>query len=164
MSENTTMDKMSREILIRLQEDGRLSFRGLAEELGTSLTSVQTRIKKLTEGGIIKRYQAILECSKLGYREMLMANCRVNSNLPIEKVLQDLEKIPDIKMLYMTTGDYPIFIMAKCLSKEEQIALLERIRQTEGIEDCRTQIVMKKVKEDLRVKIPETISPQNCLA
>jgi DNA-binding Lrp family transcriptional regulator len=141
-----------------------MSYRGLAEELKTSLTSVQTRIKKLTDGGIIKRYQAILECSKLGYREMLMAHCRVNSNVLIEKVLQELEKIADIKMLYMTTGDYPIFIMAKCLSKEEQIALLERIRQTEGIEDIRTQIVMKKVKEDLRVKIPESIPTQNCAA
>lgn len=164
MAEIVTIDPMSREILIRLQEDGRMSFRGLAEELHTSLTSVQTRIRKLTDGGIIKRYQAILECSKLGYREMLMAHCRVNSSVPIEKVLQDLEKISDIKMLYMTTGDYPVFIMAKCLSKDEQIALLERIRKTEGIEDIQTQIVMKKVKEDLRVKIPESIPTQNCAA
>src|SRR4030042_1728101 len=149
MTENMTLDPMSREILIRLQEDGRMSFRSLAETLHTSLTSVQTRIKKLTDGGIIRRYQAILECSKLGYREMLMLHCRVNTNIPIEKVLQTLEQIPDIKMLYMTTGDYPVFVMAKCLSKEEQIALLERIRQTEGIEDMRTQIVMKKVKEEL---------------
>ena len=154
------IDKMSREILIRLQEDGRMSFRSLAEELHTSLTSVQTRIKKLTDGGIIRRYQAILECSKLGYREMLMLHCRVNSNIQIEKVLQSLEQIADIKMLYMTTGDYPVFIMAKCLSKEEQIALLECIRKVEGIEDIQTQIVMKKIKEDLRVKIPENL--QNC--
>ncbi len=93
---------------------------------------------------------------------MLMAHCRVNSNIPIEQVLQALEKIPDIKMLYMTTGDYPVFVMAKCLSKDEQIALLERIRQTEGIDDIRTQIVMKKVKEDLRVNIPENVPSQNC--
>ncbi len=164
MSESLTIDNISREILIHLQEDGRMSLRGLAEELNTSLTSIQTRIKKLTDGGIIKRYQAILECSKLGYREMLMAHCRVNSSIPIERVLQELEKIPDIKMLYMTTGDYPVFIMAKCLSKDEQISLLERIRQTAGIEDIRTQIVMKKVKEDLRVKIPETVTPPNCVS
>jgi len=160
MEESVVIDKMSREILIRLQEDGRMSFRSLAEELHTSLTSVQTRIKKLTDGGIIRRYQAILECSKLGYREMLMLHCRVNSNIQIEKVLQSLEQIADIKMLYMTTGDYPVFIMAKCLSKEEQIALLECIRKVEGIEDIQTQIVMKKIKEDLRVKIPENL--QNC--
>ncbi len=164
MSENITIDNISREILIRLQEDGRMSLRGLAEELKTSLTSIQTRIKKLSESGIIKRYQAILECSKLGYREMLMAHCRVNSSIPIEQVLQELEKISDIKMLYMTTGDYPVFIMAKCLSKDEQIALLERIRQTTGIDDIRTQIVMKKVKEDLRVKIPETVTSPNCVS
>ncbi len=163
MADNIILDQISRDILINLQEDGRMSLRQLAEVTKTSLTSVQSRIKKLTDGGIIKRYQAILECSKLGYREMLMANCRVNSNIPIERVLQELEKISDIKMLYMTTGDYPVFIMAKCLSKDEQIALLERIRQTAGIEDIRTQIVMKKVKEDLRVKIPETVTPPNCV-
>jgi DNA-binding Lrp family transcriptional regulator len=137
-----------------LQENGRITYRTLAEKVNASLTSVQTRIKKLTDAGIIKGYQAVLDCSKIGYREMLMLNCSVNSSTTVDAVLQDLEQVGDIKMLYVVTGEYPIFLLAKCLSKEEQMALYERIRHIPGIDDIKTQVVIKKVKEDLRIRIP----------
>src|SRR5271157_5445064 len=155
MAETFPLDALSRSILELLQEDGRMTYRTLAEKVNASLTSVQTRIKKLRDAGVIKGYQAMVDCSKIGYREMLMLNCSTSNTTTIDAVMEDLQQIADIKMLYVVTGEYPIFVLAKCLSKEEQMALYEQIKQVPGIEDIKTQVVIKKVKEDLRIRIPD---------
>jgi len=50
------LDEMDRGILKRLQDDARIAFRIIAEELGLSESTVFVRVKKLQEKGIIKRF------------------------------------------------------------------------------------------------------------
>jgi len=60
-----------------------------------------------------------------------------------------------IKYAYVITGDYPIFIMAKCLDHDDSMNLIEKLRNLPGVEEVKTQIVLDKIKEDPSIIIPE---------
>ena len=98
---------------------------------------------------------AIIDCRQLGYREMVMASLRVNSRRPLEQIKEEIEQMEQIKYAYIITGDYPIFIMAKCLNHSDSMGLIEKLRNLPGVEEVKTEIVLDRIKEDHSIIIPE---------
>jgi len=88
------------------------------------------------------------------YREMVMASLRVNSRRPLEQIKEEIEKMQRIKFAYIITGDYPIFIMAKCLDHEDSMNLIENLRNLPEVEEVKTQLVLDRIKEDPTIIIP----------
>ena len=93
-------------------------------------------------------------CWQLGYREIVMASLRVNSSEPLDKVKDKIEDMETVKYAYVITGDYPIFIMAKCLDHDDSMRLIEKLRNLPGVEEVKTQIVLDRIKEDPSKIIP----------
>lgn len=54
VSETTTLDRLDRQVLHALQFDGRVSFRLLAEVLGSSEQTVARRYRRLRDAGIVR--------------------------------------------------------------------------------------------------------------
>jgi len=55
----------------------------------------------------------------------------------------------------VVTGEYPLFIMAKCLDHEDSMRLIVQLRNLPGVEEVKTQIVLGKINENTSVIIPE---------
>ncbi len=91
----------------------------------------------------------------MGYREMIMSSLRVNSQQPIEQLKTEIERIDKIKYGYVVTGEYSLFIMAKCLDHEDSMKLIDQLRNLQGAEEVKTQIVHVRIKEDTTINIPE---------
>jgi DNA-binding Lrp family transcriptional regulator len=153
-SSNGTIDNIDRQILELLQEDAKLTIREIADRTEKSQTAVRSRIQRL-ERDLIKKYIALIDCTKLGYREMVMASLRVNSRRPLEQIKEEIEKMHRIKFAYIITGDYPIFIMAKCLDHDDSMDLIENLRNLPEVEEVKTQLVLDRIKEDPTIIIPE---------
>jgi Lrp/AsnC family leucine-responsive transcriptional regulator len=151
---NGSLDKIDKQILELLQEDGKITIREIAEKTEMSQTAIRSRIQKLEET-LIKKYVAIVDCRQLGYREMVMASLRVNSANPLEKLKTHIEQMEKIKYAYIITGEYPLFIMAKCLDHNDSMSLIETLRNLPGVEEVKTQIVLDRIKEDTTIIIPE---------
>ena len=156
------IDEIDREILDLLQEDGKITINKIAEKVSEKLglkkpksaTAIRARVQKLEEV-LIKKYVALIDCRYLGYREMVMASLRVNSSHPLERVKEQIETMEKIKFAYVITGDYPIFVMAKCLDHSDSMEIIENLRNLPGVEEVKTQIVLDKIKEDPSVIIPK---------
>jgi len=156
------IDEIDREILDLLQQDGKITINKIAEKVSEKLrlkkpksaTAIRARVQKLEEV-LIKKYVALIDCRHLGYREMVMASLRVNSQQPIEQVKAKIESMEKIKYGYVVTGEYPLFIMAKCLDHEDSMSLIEKLRNLPGVEEVKTQIVLDRIKEDTTIIIPE---------
>ena len=56
-----TLDKLDRQILRKLQDDGRATYDQLAEQVGLSPSAVLRRVKRLEESGVIDRYVALVK-------------------------------------------------------------------------------------------------------
>ena len=151
---NFDVDGTDKQILELLQEDGKMTIREVAEKTKMSQTAIRTRIQKLEET-LIKKYMAIIDCRKLGYREMVIASLRVNSRRPLEQIKVEIERMTQIKYAYIITGDYPIFIMAKCLDHTDSMNLIENLRNLPEVEEVKTQLVLDRIKEDHTIIIPK---------
>ncbi len=154
MLEDGIVDETDKLILELLQEDAKLTIREIAEKTDKSATAIRARIQRL-EKDLIKKYVALIDCRHLGYREMVMASLRVNATNPLELVKQEIENMEKIKYAYVVTGEYPLFIMAKCLNHQDSMGLIETLRNLPGVEEVKTEIVLDRIKEDHSIIIPE---------
>ncbi|MFX0071965.1 MAG: Lrp/AsnC family transcriptional regulator [Candidatus Hermodarchaeota archaeon] len=153
--EMNDLDDTDKTILNILQNNGKASLRDIEREIGLSTTAIRARLRRLTENHIIKKYMAIIDCRQLGYREMVIASLRVNSSIPLEQIKRKVEEIEQIKYAYIVTGEYPIFLMFKCLDHQDAMSLIEKLRNLPGVEEIKTQLVLDRVKEDHTIIIPD---------
>ncbi len=161
------LDELDRKILSYLQVNGKASLRKIKlhledelqkaipkkQRITHSISAIKNHIEQLTKQGVIKDYIAVIDCRKIGYREMILLFIKVNSSETMREILLQLETIDSINAIYQVSGNQPIFCMAKCVEKEDQIALLEEVKTIKGIEEISTQVVLQKIKEDMRVAI-----------
>jgi len=147
------IDEFDRDILDLLQNDAKITIKEISDKVGKSPTAIRSRIVRLEER-YIKKYVALIDCHQLGYREMVMASLRVNSSEPLERIKGHIESMEKIKFAYIVTGEYPLFIMAKCLDHEDSMSLIEKLRNLPGVEEIKTQIVLDRIKEDTTIIIP----------
>lgn len=148
------LDEVDRQILELLQDDAKLTIKEIAHNTNKSATAIRARIQRL-EIELIKKYIALVDCHRLGYREMVMASLRVNATNPLEDIKSEIEKMEKIKYAYVVTGEYPLFIMAKCLNHQDSMLLIENLRNLPGVEEVKTEIVLDQIKEDHSIIIPE---------
>ena len=159
-SANKIIDEIDKKILELLQEDAKITIKQISEKIEENLdekksqTAIRSRIQRL-EKELIKKYVALIDCRHLGYREMVMASLRVNATKPLELVKQEIESMEKIKYAYVVTGEYPLFIMAKCLNHSDSMGLIETLRNLPGVEEVKTEIVLDRIKEDHSIIIPE---------
>jgi DNA-binding Lrp family transcriptional regulator len=147
------LDETDKKILELLQDDAKMTISKIAKTTAKSQTAVRSRIQRL-EKSLIKKYIALIDCRYLGYREMVLASIRVNSSQPLEDIKSKIEKMNQIKYAYIVTGEYPLFVMFKCLGHEQALGLIERLRNLPGVEEINTQIVLDRIKEDHSIIIP----------
>jgi Lrp/AsnC family leucine-responsive transcriptional regulator len=148
------LDDLDKKILRKLQDDGTMSLRKLAEEIGASVSTIKNHYDQLIANQIIKKTSALIDCCKIGYHDMLIFNIRVNNSVPMQAITDQLADISRINFIYQVSGTFPIMGMAKCLDKNAQIDLLETVKQIPGIEEVTTQVVLRRIKEDLVLEIP----------
>ncbi|MDG6991574.1 MAG: winged helix-turn-helix transcriptional regulator, partial [Nitrososphaerota archaeon] len=59
------LDETDTSILKALMNDGRLSFRQIASQIGVTTPTVESRVKKMMESGVIKKIAPILDIDKV---------------------------------------------------------------------------------------------------
>ncbi|MFX1479501.1 MAG: Lrp/AsnC family transcriptional regulator [Promethearchaeota archaeon] len=153
-STNATYDEIDKQILEILQEDAKSTIKEIADKTNKSATAIRARIQRL-EKDLIKKYVALIDCHQLGYREMVMASLRLNTTIPLELIKKQIEGMEKIKYAYQVTGEYPLFIMAKCMNHQDSMNLIEILRKLPGVEEVKTEIVMDRIKEDHTIIIPK---------
>ncbi|MGO2519084.1 MAG: Lrp/AsnC family transcriptional regulator, partial [Microbacterium sp.] len=62
----STIDRLDAEIISKLADNARIGIAELAAELGVSRTTIQLRLKRLEDDGILLGFQPILNLSKIG--------------------------------------------------------------------------------------------------
>lgn len=66
-------------ILEAIQDGARMTLAELAERVGLSASSCQRRLQRLEQDGVIERYSAILNESRLGYQSSVFVKITLDS-------------------------------------------------------------------------------------
>lgn len=101
------LDKIDRNILRRLQDDGRVTNVELAKSVGMSAPPCLRRVRALENAGYIKGYNAQINHDTMGFGVTVFAMVTLKSQ--VESDLVEFEeyiaKIPVVRECHMLAGD-----------------------------------------------------------
>ena len=100
------IDRVDKEILKLLQQNGRLSLKTIAEKTFLSSPAVSARIERMENDGIILGYEAKVSPIRMGYHILAYINLNVQ---PEDKYA---ESIPNILECSSVTGEYSVIMKA----------------------------------------------------
>lgn len=122
------MEQTDRDIIRELAADGRISFTELGKRTGLSTSAVHQRVRRLEDRGVIRGYQAIVDCEALGLPLTALVSIKpIDPSQPDDspQLLEDIEEIEDC---YSVAGDETYVLKVRVASPGDLEALLARIR------------------------------------
>jgi DNA-binding Lrp family transcriptional regulator len=144
------LNETDKKILKNLLEDARFSSRQIAKNVGVSVGTVLSRIKKMEDVGIIKGYSAILDHEKLGYELTVVTEITVSKGRLVE-MENEIAKNLNVCGVYDVTGLTDAVIIAKFKSREELGKFTKNLLALPYVERTNTHVVLTTVKENFRL-------------
>ena len=136
------LDRVDREIVRQLQEDGRRSFREIARSLRVSEATVRTRFRRLEEAGIL-RILAFADPFKLGGSILALVIMRVEADAH-ERIAETLADWPEVTYVSSLLGRADLYAQVVCRDVESLWQLVgERLRTLDGVIETETMMEMK---------------------
>ena len=141
------LDELDLKILRVLTADGRATFKTIAEKVGSDEKTAARRVAKLVKSGVIVRFVAEINWSKLGVTCVAHIGTRTSADASLRRSLfEALEKQPRVVWAYSTVGadEYVLLAMDKDVAslRENVIDPLEPL--TAGVS---SSIVSKTIKQ-----------------
>ena len=144
------LNETDKKILKNLLEDARFSSRQIAKNVGVSVGTVLSRIKKMEDDGLIKGYSAILDHEKLGYELTVVTEITVSKGR-LTEMENEIAKIPNVCGVYDVTGLTDAVIIAKFKSREDLGKFTKHLLALPYIERTNTHVALATVKENFRL-------------
>jgi DNA-binding Lrp family transcriptional regulator len=144
------LNETDKKILKNLLEDARFSSRQIAKNVGVSVGTVLTRIKKMEDAGLIKGYSVILDHEKLGYELTVVTEITVSKGRLVE-MENEIAKMPGVCGVYDVTGLTDAVIIAKFKSREDLGKFTKQLLALPYIERTNTHVALTTVKENFRL-------------
>ena len=104
------LDSLDRQILKLISQDARIPFLEVARACNVSGAAIHQRVAKLTNLGIIKGSQFIIDPEKIGYETCAYVGLYLKAPENFDQVVEALKKIPEVVECHYTTGGMDMFI------------------------------------------------------
>ncbi|EPJ44665.1 MAG: transcriptional Regulator, AsnC family protein [Osedax symbiont Rs1] len=150
------LDRIDRNILRILQNDGRISYTELADNVGLSTTPCIERVRRLEKEKFIEGYYAKLNPSALGFDMLVFVEIALSYQSPdaFETFNQAVKLLPYIQECHLVSGDSDYLLKARIRDMSEYRALLgEMLLTLPGVKNSKSYIVMEEVKEAVGLPI-----------
>ena len=128
-------------LLSLLRETARASTAELARKLGVSRTTVQSRIERLEQRGIISGYGVKLSAD---YEHGLVKAHVLLTVTPklADKVVRALQALPSVRTLHSVSGNFDMIVIVDAPSIRDLDALLDQIGAMDGVERTSSSIIL----------------------
>jgi len=128
-------------LLSLLRANARASTAELARQLGVSRTTVQSRIERLEQRGIIIGYGVRLAPD---YEQGLVRAHVLLTVTPklADRVVRALQALPPVRMLHSVSGNFDMIVIVDAPSIRDLDALLDEIGAMDGVERTSSSIIL----------------------
>ena len=144
-----TLDKTDIQILKALQENGRITVKELALKVHLSTTPVFDRMHRLEDEGIIERYTAVLNPSRLGRGFIVFCSVRLRrmGRDIARDFIERIKDIPEVAECYNISGDFDFLL--KIYAPDMRYYndfLINTLGTIESLGSVQSSFVMNEVK------------------
>ncbi len=153
MSNLQTLDKLDRELLRRLQLDGRATYEQLAEAVNLSASAVLRRVRRLEDTGVIDRYVALVKPASVGLSLTAYLNVRLekltesHKRNPMDLFRASVQTWPEVVECAALTGemDYLLRVVVQDMAHYSRF-IMNSLLKHPSVQDCKTSFVLDSVK------------------
>ena len=135
------MDDLDRQLIGLLRSNARLPAATIARTLRVARGTVQNRIARLEQDGVIVGYTVRLAAPDDARRITALTMIAVEGN-NAEKVLRSLRGDASVSALHTTNGRWDIIAELRADTLEEFDRVLSRIRRIEGVANSETNLLL----------------------
>lgn len=151
-------DRIDRQILALLQEDGRMTNVELAERVGLTAPPCLRRVRALEEQGAIRGYHAALDPVSLGYGITVFAlvSLRSQAESDLAAFEEHVALIPEVRECHMLNGeiDFILKIVAADLKSFQEI-LTTQLTTAPNVTSVKTSLTIRTSKNIPGIPVPQ---------
>jgi len=137
---NQRLDRLDKQILHLIAADARIPFLEVARACNVSGAAIHQRIQKLTNNGILKGSQFIIDPEKIGYETCAYIGLNLRNPENFDHVVQGLKNIPEVVECHYTTGDFDLFIKIYAVNNHHLMTIIHDKLQPLGLSRSETII------------------------
>lgn len=134
------LDQLDKQILRMISEDARVPFLEVARACNVSGAAIHQRIQKLTNIGVLKGSQYVIDPEKIGYETCAYIGLNLKDPESFDKVVEELEKIPEVTECHYTTGNFDMFIKIYAMNNHHLLTIIHDKLQPLGLSSSETLI------------------------
>ncbi len=146
------LDRTDARILKILLEDGRRSLRQISRLAGVTAPTVQTRLRRMKDRGVIKKVAPVLDTSKLDQGIVAIFNLSVSPSR-IEKIADELAEKEEVRGIYLATGPENLILRVVVDSLQHLQDFSEKLDSDLGLKQESTQMVLRVFKDKQAVLV-----------
>ena len=150
------LDKLDRNILKILQEDGRIAMKDLAERVGLTVTPFIERVKRMERDRVITGYYARVDPAQLGAALLVFVEITLGnkSGNMFDQFRREVQKIPEVLECHLVSGEFDYLIKARIGEMADYRKLLgDILLQLPGAVQSKSYVVMEEIKETLKIAV-----------
>jgi len=151
------LDRTDRTILAELQRDGRLSNRELAEKVHLSESACLRRVRALEEAGVIDRYAALVNQSKVGLPGSVFVSITLNrqEQTDLAAFEEAVKKVPEVMECYLMTGaqDYLLRVAVSDPADFERLHS-QHLTRLPGVARVQSSFALRTVRKSVELPVP----------
>jgi DNA-binding Lrp family transcriptional regulator len=146
-----TLDRIDRQLLAELQNEGRVTNVDLAKRVGLTAPPCLRRVRTLEEEGVIRGYHADLDPSKLGFSITVfaMVSLRSQAEEDLRAFENHIKALPEVRECHMLNGeiDFILKIVSKDLQSFQEF-LTSKLTPAPNVASVKTSLTIRTAKHE----------------
>jgi len=137
------LDAVDRKLIALLQDNARLSTIALAKAVGLSRSTVQERLQRLENAGVIAQYTVRLGDGGDSLQAWLLL--RYADGFSCDDVMPALSALPQVQLCHSVAGEIDLVVLVQVDTSSALADLRERIATLKGVDDVTTVPVLRSL-------------------
>ena len=138
------IDNLDRQILEIIMRNARIPSKDVAAECGVSRAAIHQRIQILTNLGILKGSEYVIDPEKIGYETCAYIGLFLRDPEQFDSVTEALKCIPEVVECHYTTGQYDMFIKIYARNNHHLLNIIHDKLQPLGLARSETIISFRE--------------------
>jgi DNA-binding Lrp family transcriptional regulator len=135
------MTDKDEDLLGLLKLNAREPIAALARKLGISRTTVQDRLKRLEETGVISGYAVRLgkRARVPGFAALVTLGVEPRQQIEVARIIGTYSQV---ETLHTVSGKFDLVAMVRTATSEDMDSLIDKIGQLKGVSDIETAVIL----------------------
>lgn len=143
--ETLALDRIDHRIIGILQEDGRISWRELADRVHLAPSSVADRVRRLEQAGVIRGYTASIDPRALGRDVRAVVDVALPPGTDPAEFEATLAERDEVALALYVTGPADYTIIVDCVGAEGLDAFIRWLKADAGVARTESKFVLRPV-------------------